>query len=181
MGRRLLQSLVIHPCNAPSLARVIDGKSDGIGGMVRGERVGRELRGEDTARLDVSSHDVIRSVPACCLPTQNSRASRVLWLFFARGSTSSNSRLVLGPEPRCGTKWSRRGSLRKVRQDVGKKFAFPQQLSGKLHVETWAGVVRASTWGFPKIRNSGEGVLWLGSLLGLRVSLLCYLGLAVTL
>ena len=38
-----------------------------------------------------------------------------------------------------GTKWSRRGSLCKARQDVGEKLAFPQQLSEKLHVETWAG------------------------------------------
>ena len=30
--------------------------------MVRGERVGR------AARFDVSSLDVIRSVPACCIP-----------------------------------------------------------------------------------------------------------------
>ena len=34
---------------------------------------------------------------------------------------------------------------------------------------------------FPGIRKSGEGVLWFFSLLGLRVSLLCYLGQAVTL
>ena len=40
-----LNSVTCHPSmHAPSLARVIDGKSVGIG------RVGRELRGEDTAR-----------------------------------------------------------------------------------------------------------------------------------
>ena len=31
------------------------------------------------------------------------------------------------------------GSLCKVRHDVGEKLAFPQQLSGKVHVETCAG------------------------------------------
>ena len=35
--------------------------------------------------------------------------------------------------------WSRRGSLCKVRQDVGEKLASPQQVSEKLHVETWPG------------------------------------------
>ena len=38
-----------------------------------------------------------------------------------------------------GTKWSRRGSLCKVRQDAGEKLASAQQLSGRMHVETWAG------------------------------------------
>ena len=47
--------------------------------------------------------------------------------------------LNVGGGRRRGTKWSRRGSLCKVRQDVGEKLAFPQQLSEKLHVETWAG------------------------------------------
>ena len=54
-------------------------------------------------------------------------------------STSSNSRPERGPEPRGETKWTRRGSLWKVRQDVGETLAFPQQLSRKVHVETWAG------------------------------------------
>ena len=88
--------------------------------------------------MDVSSHDVIRSVPACCLPRIQGLPEYYDYS-YARGSTSSNSRLVRGPEPRGGTKWSRRGSLRRVRQDVGKKLAFPQQPSGQLHVDTWAG------------------------------------------
>ena len=58
---------------------------------------------------------------------------------YARGSTSSDSRLVLGPEPRGETNLSRRGSLWRVRQDVGEKLAFPQQLSEKVHVGTWTG------------------------------------------
>ena len=72
------------------------------------------------------------------LLTQNSRASQCD-CSFARWSTFSNSRPVRGPEPRGKTKMSRRSSLCKVRQDVGQKLAFPQQLSEKLHVETWAG------------------------------------------
>ena len=135
----LLNSVTCHPSmHAPSLARVIDGKSGGFGGMVSGEGSGRGLRGGETARLDVLLHDVFRPVPACsCLRIQG------LPEFYdcscARESTCSNSRPVRGPEPQGETKWSRRGSLCKVRQDVGEKFAFPQQLSGKLHVETWAG------------------------------------------
>ena len=69
-------SLICHPSMyAPSLARVIDWKSGGVSGMVCGEGVGRGLRGRDTARLDASLHDVIRSVPACGDP----RIVREVW------------------------------------------------------------------------------------------------------
>ena len=58
-----------HPSmHAPSLAHVIDGESGGVSGMVSGEGVGRGLRGKDTARLDASLHDAIRSVLACGNP-----------------------------------------------------------------------------------------------------------------
>ena len=104
-------SLICHPSmHAPSLARVVDGTSGRVCGTVSGEGFGSVLRGWDTARLDVSLHDVIRPVPACCFP-------RIQGLpeFYdcscARWSTSSNSRPVRGPEPRGETKLSRRGSL----------------------------------------------------------------------
>ena len=112
--------------------------------MVSGEGIGRELRGRDTARLDVSLHGIIRSVPACCYP-RSQGLPEYHDCSYARWSTFSNSRPVRGPEPRGrgGTKWSRRGSLCKVRQDVGENLAFPWQLSEKLHVETWAGGCRS--------------------------------------
>ena len=129
-------SLICHPSmHASSFARVFDGKSGGVSGMVCGEGVGRGLRGRDTARLDVSLHNAIRLVPAC----GNPRIRGIPEYFdcsHARWSTSSNSRPERGPELREGTKWS---SLCKARQDFGKKLAFPQQLPGKMHVETWAG------------------------------------------
>ena len=99
---------------------------------------GSLLQGCGTARLDGLLHDVIRPFPAC----SNSRIHGLPEHYDCSGaqrSTSSNSRPERGPGPRVGTKWTRRGSLCKVRQDVGEKLAFPQQLSGKVHVETWAG------------------------------------------
>ena len=96
------------------------------------------MRGRDTARLDASLHDVIRSVPACGNP-RIPGLPEYCDCSHARWSTPSNSRLERGPELRGGTKWSGRGSLRKVRQDAEEKLAFPQQLSGRMHVETWAG------------------------------------------
>ena len=59
--------------------------------------VGRGLRGRDTARLDASLHDVIRSVPACVNP----RIQRPLEYYdcsYARWSSSSNSRTSGGNE-----------------------------------------------------------------------------------
>ena len=95
--------------------------------LVSGVGVGSLLQGCGTARLDVSLHDVIRPFRAC----GNSRIHGLPEYYdcsYAQRSTSSNSRPERGPEPREGTKWSRRGSLCKVRQDVGEKLAFPQQL-----------------------------------------------------
>ena len=52
--------------------------------------------------------------------------------------TIQQQQLERGPELRGGgTKWSRRGSLCKVRQDAGVKLA-AQQLSGRTHIETRA-------------------------------------------
>ena len=88
--------------------------------------------------MDALLHDVIHSFPARGNP-------RIQWLpeyhdcSYVWWSTSSNSRPERGPELRGGTKWSRRGSLCKVRQDAGEKLAFAQQLSGRTHIETWAG------------------------------------------
>ena len=131
-----MNSLICPPSmHAPSLARVIGGTSGGVCKTRTGEGVGSVLRGCGSGQLDVSLHDVIRSVPACCYPRLQGRPE-YYDCSYARWSTSSKSRAVRGPEPRGGTKWSRRISLRKVRQDVGEKFAFPQQLSEKVHVET---------------------------------------------
>ena len=72
-----LNSLTCHPSmRAPSLARVFDGESGRVSRMFCRQGVGRGLRGRDTARLDASLHDVIRSVPACCYP--EFKGSRVL-------------------------------------------------------------------------------------------------------
>ena len=114
-----LNSLICHPSmHSPSLARVFDVKNGGVSGMVSGEGVGRGSRGRDTARLDALLHDVIRSVPACGNPRIQGLLEYYDWS-YARWSTSSNSRLERRPELRGGTKWSRRGSLCKVRQDAG--------------------------------------------------------------
>ena len=114
-----LNSLICHPSmHAPSLARVFDGKNGGVSGMVSGEGVGGGSRGRDTARLDALLHDVIRSVPACGNPRIQG-LPEYYDCSYARWSTSSNSRLERGSELRGGTKWFRRGSLCKVRQDAG--------------------------------------------------------------
>ena len=56
-----------HPSmHAPSLARVFDGESGRVSGMFRRQGGGRGPRERETQ--DVSSHDVIRSVPACYSP-----------------------------------------------------------------------------------------------------------------
>ena len=104
-------SLIRHPSmHAPSLARVVDEKSGRFCGAVSGEGSGRELRGEDTSRLDASLHDVIRSVPACCFPRIQG-LPEYYDCSYARWSTFSNSRPVRGPEPRGETKRGRGGVL----------------------------------------------------------------------
>ena len=155
-------SFIVHlSMHAPSLARVFDGESGRVSRMFCRQGFGRGSRERDTARLDVSSHDVIRSVPACYSPRIHG-LPQYYDCSYAWDSTSSNSRLVRGPEPRGGTKWSRRGSLRKVRQDVGKKLAFPQQLSGKLHVETWAGGCQSLNLEISQDQEIGRGCAVVG-------------------
>ena len=79
-----------------------------------------------------------------------------------------------------GTKWSRRGSLCKVRQDVGEKLAFPEQLSEKVPVETWAsGCQSLNLWISQEQDIKGRCAVS-GFFLGLILSLLCYLDQAVT-
>ena len=167
--------------HAPSLARVIDGNSVGVGGMVSGEAVGRGLRGRDTARLDVSLHDVIRSVPACCYPRIQG-LPEYYDCSYARWSTSSNSRPVRGPEPReRGTKWMRRGSLCKVRQDFWGKACFSSAAVRKgacRDVGRWVSEPRPED--FPGTGNRGKVCCGGVSVVGLLLSLLCYLGQAVT-
>ena len=156
---------VLHRLNSrnsfigPSLARVFDGESGRVSRMFCRQGGGRGLWERDTARLDVLSHDVIRSVPTCFSPRIHG-LPEYYDCSYAWESTSSNSRLV--PEPWGGTKWSRRGSLRKVRQDVGKKLAFPQQLSGKLHVETWAGGCQSLNLEISQDQEIGRGCAVVG-------------------
>ena len=93
-------SVICHPSmHAPSLARVFDGESGRVSRMVCRQGGGRGSRERDTARLDVSSHDVIRSVLACYSPRIHG-LPEYYDCSYAWVNTSSNSRLVLGPEPR---------------------------------------------------------------------------------
>ena len=89
-----------------------------------------------TARVD-GLHDVIRCVPAC----SNS---------LIRGHTechdSSCGQLCSSPDSRVVRGPGLRGvTIGQVRQGAGEKLAFAQQLSGRVHVGTWAGVTEAST------------------------------------
>ena len=89
--------------------------------------------------------------------------------------SSPNSRVVRGPGLRGGTKVQ-------VRQGAGERPAFAQQLSGRVHVGTWAGGnnclnLRISQEKEIMARCAVSGFLSSDSFL----SLLCYLGQAVTL
>ena len=84
-----------------------------------------------TARVDGSLHDVIHSVSAC--PNSRIRGHTECHGFSCGQLCSSpNSRVVRGPGLRGVTKGQ-------VRQGAGEKLAFAQQLSGRVHVGTWAG------------------------------------------
>ena len=127
-----LNSLNCHPSmHVPSLASDMCVESDGVVGGGRlchgGNWVSRLL---GTARVD-GLHDVIRCVPACSNSSirghtecHGSSCSQI--------GSSPNSRVVRGPGLRGGTKVQ-------VRQGAGERPAFAQQLSGRVHVGTWAG------------------------------------------
>ena len=128
-----LNSLSCHPSmHAPSLASVTCVESIGVVG------VGKFCHGDTgvarwlgTARVDGLLHDVIHSVSAC----PNSRI---------RGHTechgSSCGQLCSSPNSACGAWPGLRGETKgDVRHCAGEKLAFAQQLSGRVHVGTWAG------------------------------------------
>ena len=164
-----LNSLICHPSmHAPSLTSEV---WLGVRELCHGDTGVSRLLG--TARVDGLLHDVIRSVSA--------RSNSLI-----RGHTechgsscgqigsSPNSRVVRGPGLRGGTKGQ-------VRQSAGEKLAFAQHLSGSVHEGTWAGGNKRLNLWISQVRKSWLGVLCRGSLLGLLLSLLCYLGQAVTL
>ena len=91
--------------------------------MASGEGVGRGLRGRDTARLDVSLHDVIRSVPACCFPRIQG-LPEYYDCSYARWCTSSNSRLERGPEPREGNNVAEEGFSAQGKTGCWRKACF---------------------------------------------------------
>ena len=73
------------------------------------------------------------------------------------GAPLPNSRPERGPEPRGVNKVDDEGFfVAKARQDIGEKLAFPQQLSEKLHVETWAGGCQPQPEDFPGTGNRGK-------------------------
>ena len=127
-----LNSRICHPSmHAPSLASGMCVESVGVVGARRfchGDTGVSRLLG--TARVDGLLHGVIRSVSA--------RSNSII-----RGHTechgsscsqvgsSPNSRVVRGPGL-CG------GTTGQVRQSAGERLAFAQQLSGRVHVGTWA-------------------------------------------
>ena len=89
-------------------------------------------------RMDESLHDGIHSVSACSNSSFKGFSDHH-GSPCARWNAFPNSRSELGHELWGETKRSRRGTLCQVRHTAGEKLAFPQQVSGKVHVETWAG------------------------------------------
>ena len=125
-----LNSLTCHPSmHAPSLA---SGMCVGVVGVGRfGEGDIGVARWLGTARVDGSLHAGIQSVSAC--PNSRIRGHTECHDFSCGQLCSSpNSRVVRGPGL-CG------GTKGQVRQGAGEKLAFAQQLSGRVHVGTWAG------------------------------------------
>ena len=121
--------------HAPSLARVIDGNSGGLG---------RRLRGRDTARLDASLHDVIRSVPGCCYPRIQGLPEYMTVHMLGGAPLPIHVQCVglnLGRE----TKWFKRGSPCKVRQDVGKNLLFLGGFQKSCMSRRWPVGARSST------------------------------------
>ena len=100
-----------------------------------------------TARMDESLHDGIHSVSARPI-------SRIKGFSEYRGHSRArwNARSERGEkQPR-----SRGGSLCQVRHTAGEKLAFPQQASGKVHVEMWAGRFESPTEDYPGSGNQAE-------------------------
>ena len=128
-----LDSLICHPSmHALSLANVMCVESVGVVGERRfchGDTGVSRLLG--TARVDGSLCDVIHSVSACSNSLIRGHTECHGSSCGQMGS-SPDSRVVRGPELRGGTKGQ-------VRQSAGEKLAFAQQLSGRVHVGTWAG------------------------------------------
>ena len=127
-----LNSLNCHPSmHAPSLTSEMCVGSVGVvegGRLCHGGNWVSRLLG--TARVD-GLHDVIRCVPAC--PNSLIRGhTECHGSSCSQIGSSPNSRVVHGPGLRGGTKVQ-------VRQGAGERPAFAQQLSGRVHVGTWAG------------------------------------------
>ena len=128
-----LNSFICHPSmHAPSLGSGLFVENDGLVGVERfREGDSGVARWLGTARVDGSLHAGIQSVSACPnslirLHTECHGSS------CSQMGSSPNSCLVRGPGLRGGTKVQ-------VRQGAGERPAFAQQLSGRVHVGTWAG------------------------------------------
>ena len=128
-----LNSLICHTSmHAPSLTSEICVESVGVVGVrrsCRGDTGVSRLLG--TARVDGLLHDVIRSVSARSNSLIRGHTECHGYSCGQMGS-SLNSRVVIGPGL-CG------GIKGQVRQSAGEKLAFAHQLSGRVHVGTWAG------------------------------------------
>ena len=171
-----LNSPICHPSmHAPSLASGLFVGNDGVvgvEGLCGSHSVDAHWLG--TARVDGLLHAGIQSVSA-------SPNSLIRGHTECHGSScgqlcsSPNSRVVRGPGL-CG------GTKGQVRQGAGEKLAFAQQLSGRVHVGTWAVGNKSLNL---RISQGKEIIarcaVSASSLLGLLLSLLCYLGQAVTL
>ena len=124
VGANSLNSVTCHPSmRVPSLARVFDGESGGVSGMICRGGEGQRSSGWGTARVDALLHDETRSVLACRVPRIQG-FSKYLDYSCARWSTSPNPRPERRPELWEEQKWSRRSTLCKVRQVAGESLLF---------------------------------------------------------
>ena len=118
--------------HAPSLVSWLFVENDAVVGVGRlcGSHSG-DARWSGTARVDGLLHAGIQLVSAC--PNSLIREhTECHGSSCGQLCSSPNSRVVRGPGLRGGTKGQ-------VRQGAGEKLAFAQQLSGRVHVGTWAG------------------------------------------
>ena len=128
-----LNSLICHPSmQAPSLASGLFVENDGVVGVerFRGSHSG-DARWSGTARVGGLQHAGIQTVSAC-LNSLIREHTECHGSSCSQMGSSCDSRLVRGPGLRGGTKVQ-------VRQGAGERPAFAQQLSGRVHVGTWAG------------------------------------------